>query len=310
MNLLKRNNKAMFFTVIAVILLSIFLLSFSIYSEYNERTSVKERITTLNNFIFSLEKDISRQGYISGYRALLSLGDHITSTGQFIPDSRIALTEAIINGSIEGNSINLMEGYRLPDLNQRISEIADKMHLFVNYSLKNINITQEDPWNVNLNIEMELFIIDKNGLASWNKTRVIVSKIEITDFEDPLYVINTNGFVVNKVIKNEFATFVSGNNVSNLTLHVNSSKYIASNLAPSFLDRLEGRMTPNEHGIESLVNLPKLSSQGIDIKEKSVVDYIYFSSSYPSSRNINGMPSWFRLDEDHLETYGVEGLVI
>jgi hypothetical protein len=202
-----------------------------------------------------------------------------------------------------------MEGYKLPELNERISEMAGKMNLFVNYTLKNINVTQEDPWNVNLNIEIDLFIKDKNGLASWNKTKVLVSKIEIVNFEDPLYVIHTNGLVVNKIVKNEMEIFVSGTNVSNLTSHVNYSRYIASSSAPSFLDRLEGKIAANENGIESLVYLPKLSSQGIELEEKSVVDYIYFSEADPTSYNIDGMPSWFRIDEDHLEVYEVENLV-
>jgi hypothetical protein len=79
-NMEMKNKRGMFFTIIAIMLLSIFLISFYLYSESKENNSIKERITSINNFIFSLEKDVSRQGYISGYRALLALEDHITST--------------------------------------------------------------------------------------------------------------------------------------------------------------------------------------------------------------------------------------
>ena len=68
---------------------------------------------------------------------------------------------------------------------------------------------------------------------------------------------------------------------------------------------LKGNKEPNENGIESLVYLPDLSTQGIAVKDKSVVDYIYFSNNYPASQTIAGMPAWFKIDNNHLSTYGV-----
>ena len=47
---------------------------------------------------------------------------------------------------------------------------------------------------------------------------------------------------------------------------------------------------------------------GISIKEKTCVDYIYFSASSPPSHHIQNMPSWFEIDDDHLDTYEVSGL--
>jgi hypothetical protein len=309
MGVISLNKKGIFFTIIAIILLSFFLISFSFYSFIEDRGPINKRVTTLNNFVFSLEKDLSRQGYISGYRAILSIEDYITSTGLFLEDAESSIKEAILNGTIKNETLNLMEGYRLPELNLRISEFGNKMNLIVNYSLKNIYVSQEDPWNVKIDMEMEIFIKDKNNLASWNKTEIISSKIEIIDFEDPFYVINTNGLVVNKITRTSYEPFVSGNNVTNLFLHVNSSNYIASSLAPSFLDRLEGKTNANINGVESLVYLPDLSSQGLKIKEKSVVDYIYFSDEGDGSYVVDGMPYWFRIDEVHLDIYGVRDLI-
>ncbi len=62
---------------------------------------------------------------------------------------------------------------------------------------------------------------------------------------------------------------------------------------------------PNPAGIESLIYLPKLSGAGLEIKDKSCVDYIYFSINNPASHNIQGMTSlsWFKLDDAHLAIY-------
>ena len=305
------NKKGIFFTILVIAILSLFLISYTMYSFIQDRSSINKRIKTMNNFVFSLEQDMSRQIYISGYRALLSLQTHITEQGQFLDSSEESIKEVLLNGTIETQNISLMEGYKLEDWSSRISEFGEQTNLLINYSLKDVRVFQEDPWNVKIEMSINIFIQDKSGLASWNRTQNISSKISILDFEDPLYLISTNGKVVNKINKTVYEPFVTGTDVSNLILHVGNSSYIDSIDAPSYLDRLEGKISanPEGNGIESLVYLPKLSGQGIAIKDKSVVDYIYFSANNPSAHNIQGMPSWFKIDDAHLDIYQVSGLV-
>jgi len=258
-----KNKKAMFFTLLAIAMLSLFLITYSSYSIIKDRSAIDKRISTMNNFVFSLEEDMSRQIYISTYRAILGIENYITSEGEFITDSKTTIEEALLNGTINEISIDLMEDYRLKDWSSRVSEISGKMNLLVNYSLKEISVSQEDPWNVKVETKIDFFIRDKAGLASWNRTSIIITKVEITGFEDPLYLIKTNGKITNKVDKTIYQPFTDEDDVSNLTLHVNDSYYIASSSAPSFLDRLEGNIVANSNGIESLVNLEKLLEQGI-----------------------------------------------
>jgi len=228
------NKRAMFFTMTAIIILCLFLLSYTIYSVVQDRKVINKRIDSMNNFVFSLEKDMSRQGYISGYRAILSLESYITSNGTFLSNSQDSIKETILNGTINGQSVNLMEGFKLSDWNSRVRDFGNKMNLDINYSLTNVTVTQDDPWNVNINMEISILIKDKENLASWNKNETITSKIEITNFEDPLYIGNTNGLVANKINKTIYIPFVNGNNITNLILHNQRSYYIESTTAPSF----------------------------------------------------------------------------
>jgi hypothetical protein len=184
------------------------------------------------------------------------------------------------------------------------------MNLDVNYTILSVSVSQKNPWNILIEVILDISIKDRNNLASWNKTQVIQSEIPISGFEDPLYLINSGGKIAKKINKTQFQEFVSGTNVSNLSLQVQNFYYISSPLAPSFLDRLEGKTSPSEQGIESLVYLPELSVQGILVMDKSVVDYIYFSSDNPSSHHIQGIPPWFRIDDAHLPVYQVSGLTI
>jgi hypothetical protein len=180
----------------------------------------------------------------------------------------------------------------------------------LNLSLTNIEIWigQEDPWHVTVILNATLNLTDQAGLARWHKNESIKSKISIENFQDPLYLINTNGKVARKINKTIYKNYVSGSNVENLTLHLENKYYESNSDAPSFINRLEGRLEGDENGIESFVYLQDLSSQGLETEEKTLIDHLYFSSSNPVSYQISGMPSWFQIDENHLNKYQVEGL--
>jgi hypothetical protein len=304
------NKKGFFFTTIAILVVSLFLISLAISSQIKDRTDTEKRIESMDTFVFSLEKDISRQVYISGYRAILSTESYITGTGKFLNDSESSIKEALINGTISNESMNMMEGFILKDWESRTTNLGNKVNVYVNYSINSISVTQEDPWNVLIETNINLSVTDKGNLASWEKTETIKSKIEVIGFEDPIYLIGTNGPITNKINKTVFQPFANGTDVSNLTAHLTKSYYTESTGAPSFLMRLEGNLNPSPNGIESLVYIPKLTNQSIQTSDKSLVDYIYFSQANPTSYRIQGMPSWFKLDDAHITAYNLTSLKI
>jgi hypothetical protein len=304
-----KNKRGQFFTLIAIIVISIFLLSYIIYNiEHQNRKSIHNRIDSMNNFVFSLKEDFRRQIYITGFRIIYLYEDKIGSTGSPINNLNSSFEEAFKNGTINGEYQDLLNGIKLGDIVSSLSAKANENNLNLTIGVHNLTITQQDPWHVKINILTDILIQDKNNLASWNNTETISAEISITNFEDPLYIINTNGLVANKINKSEYV--FKEDDLTNLSLQYQNSLYIASPTAPSFLDRLQNKTTANQNGIESLVYLPKLSAQGISLKDRSVVDYIYFSNDIPS-HNIQGMPiPWFRLDDAHLGVYNVTGKVI
>ena len=302
-----RNKRGVFFTTIVIIILALFYMSFTFYPKTEERKNVRERIITMNNFVFSIEEDMSRQIYISGHRAILSIESYILDQGNYIPDAEGALNEALINGTIYSQNMSLMEGYKLEVWKKRVTDLGDKLNLEVNYTILNVTIEQDNPWDVKISTTINISIEDKGKLASWKKVSIIISRVKVEGFEDPLYLINSNGLISNVIKKTKYSAFVSGSDISNLSAHTTNSYYIASSSAPSFIDRLEGKLTSNQQGIESLIDVAQFSGQGVSPKDKSVVDYIYFSTNNPSSCTVTppGMPSWFKLDDSHLSTYQV-----
>ena len=74
--------------------------------------------------------------------------------------------------------------------------------------------------------------------------------------------------------------------------------------------RFEGNLGNSTYGIESLVNLDEFQQQGLAIKDRSIVDYIYFGTKSTTNFRINNTPEWFKIDQGHLEFYQVENITI
>ncbi|MEM3074450.1 MAG: hypothetical protein QW727_00710 [Candidatus Pacearchaeota archaeon] len=297
-----KNKKAQVMTLIAIFLIILIFITFEVFSISQQRYSTATRISTMENFLNSIELNLERQIFISGFRIIFIAEDEIIKSGNYINDINYFFNESFFNGTVNGEENDILLGARYRDLIDSINEKAGKINVIINMSNSSIYVYQSDPWNVKITFISNFIMEDKSNLARWNKIQNITATIPIEGFEDPIYFINTNGKISNKINKTIYDAFPS-NNTSVLIEHTKNSYYISSNLSPSFLDRIEGKITPNQYGIESLVYLPKLENQGIQVKQKSIVDYIYFSSLNPQPHQIQGMPSWFKLDSGHLEIY-------
>ena len=306
------NKKSMFFSIIAITLISLIIFSFTTCTNYKLRDKVmvtETRIYSMNSFIDDVEKDIERGLYISGFRSLMSMEQYITNNGIFLYDTNSCFKEAFLNGSINNSQMGLMNESTFINWTQRIKEEAVKLDIIVDFDIHDMIIYQENPWAVNIAINVTLNVEDVKKTASWQRPLYITTNISIQELEDPLYVINSHGRVTNTIIKTDITDFIGPNNeTTNLKTHVNNSYYIESNTAPSFIMRLEGNLSGSPYGIESLVNLEKFQAQEVPIRDRSVVDYIYFGDQTTTNFNIKDMQSWFKLDGGHLETYECEDL--
>jgi len=308
----KFNKKGMFFTIMTIAVLSLFVVSYGVHSYVKDRTAINKRIETMNNFVFSIEQDLPRKLYLSGFTTIFLIEKYIAETGSYISngdDFNSLFQEAFYDGSIKGvdhaSEGGIMYGVTLSGILNSLNDMAKDMNM--NISLVNpvVSVGQEDPWNVKISLTTNLLIEDDGNLALWERLAVINSYVPIKNFEDPLYLVETNGLITNKINQTPYDVPVL---LSDLSNHVEGKYYINSSDGPSFIDRLEGKKTESVEGtgIESLVYLPDLSAQGIPVKDKSVVDYIYFSVSDPDPLTTpDGMPDWFKLDDPHVLIYGV-----
>lgn len=310
---MEMNKKAIIYTSAAIALTIVVVLTYSAYTSFklNERMDpIQTRIDTVNFFIKDIEKDLGKGIFISGFRTLLSFNQYITTNGTYLDDVNVRFKEAFLNGTIKNISFSLMQDSTFTDWANRISAQADKVDVLFNYTVNDIRLNQSDPWSVDIGVNITLDVRDKRNTSYWIRERYLITKISIIDFEDPFYIVNSGGRVTNTIRKSNITNFVVNHDVTNLLIHTNNSYYIVHNDSSSFLMRLEGKTGNSSAGIESLVNLDKFIAQGLPIKDKSIVDSIYFGNKSTINYRINNTPEWFKIDQDHLETYQVEDITI
>ena len=308
-----KSKKAVFFTIAAIILSMAIILSIDVYTGYRlkEKMDVIEtRVNTMNNFIKDVEQDLKNGVYISSFRAFLSVGQYIASNGTIIGDVEETFNELFIDGTINGQEASLMVDSTITDWAERIRAEADEIDIIANFTIEDTTLSQEDPWYLTVSININMEIRDKKETSSWSINKEVRTNVSILGLEDPLYVKNSYGRVSNTIRHSPFGYFVTGNNVDNLLEQINESYYIATNMSPSYLMRLEGNLANSTMGIESFVNLQEFIDQSLTTKDRSAVDYIYFGNQTTTNHRINQTPSWFKLDSGHLTTYGVQDLVI
>lgn len=302
----------MFFLMLTIVILSLFILSITFFSDTMKRKSIQKRVETLSDFVSSNEKDLEGQLYVFGFRALYLINQEIVEGNPPTPVSDVGLlfNESFFEGTINGGEKPLLVDADFDAVKSRLQGRADRMNAEFEFNDTTISIAQEDPWNIKFTFSSNFTVKDKNNLASWSKTFVSVSNIQIEGFTDPMYAVKTGGNVLNSVKKTPYDPFAS--NPENLTAHIDGNYYKASASGPSFLQRMEGKFEEpgGNAGIESFVDPEELenSIEGYHAELKSVVDYIYFSEDSPSFCTVTPSPIyWFKLDNEnnHLANYNV-----
>jgi hypothetical protein len=311
--LIQKNKRGQIFTLIAISLVVLMFLSIQIYSHLREKEMIKNRIKSMDSFMTSIEKNLERQIYISGFRIIFLAIDQISTKGTYITNLDTFINESFFNGTVGGVPQNLMIGATRDNLTSSINEKAIKINVNVSMNNTFISITQDDPWSIKITMFSDFILEDVQGLARWEKRQNITTYVPIVGFQDPFYLVNSNGKMGSPKLSGKInKTIYDGNynvsgDISNLSDHFEEGYYTNNSDAPSFLKRLKGNFSSDPNGIESFVDTDILVSlideggQQLNYWDptgtKSVVDYIYFNTgSSVAGNSIVGMPSRFKID--------------
>lgn len=322
------NKRGVFFTFIAAVLLGIFIIIYTPAADITlqkDTQAVSTRLFIIDNFINEVENSYLRIVLrATAYKSIYSFMLYINSTGEYVKNFDSSFAEVMINGTLNGVQIDsitqkkIMENNTLLNWSDRIIQASGDAFI-VNTSIKIINVSaqQTGPWSIDLILTIDLQV--KSNVAAWNRTNIaITASLPVEGFDDPLYLVNTNGLYANN-IKASSVKFDEWN-ISQVREHLRNGTYVhwQDSEAPSFLMRLTNTTTNSSCcGIESLVNPNKISSPD---RIESYVDYLFWNHSFnlqcPLLYNITnpstGQGLWdefmyFKLDLNNVIRYNITG---
>lgn len=307
------NRKGFVFTTIAILIVISLLFIFAVHERLLPRTIAQTgRVQTMDRYIANLEEDLPRAAYIAGYRSLIAMEEHISSTGEYLTDVDAAFTSVFANGTINGSSYAIMENSTFGEFSQAFAQLAASQGMHADLTVISLEAYHEDPWFVTLNISVRTELADRAGAARFNRTTFVQATVPIDSIKDPLYTVSTQGRAPHIVVRSNLTgpLIDEDNDTTQLQLLLNNTLYLASSEAPSFMQRFSGDLSPSPNGIESLVRVGELDAQGIAVEScKSIVDHLYFGAADtdPNYLVVNMDSDVFWLDQEHLEEYGAEG---
>ncbi|MGV8162673.1 MAG: hypothetical protein ACP5N2_05070 [Candidatus Nanoarchaeia archaeon] len=299
-------------TLIALILFVVFF-SVENYTFKDQQTLYQRRILVMNDFVKAFNQDFERAMQISSFRTMIALEDHVATTSKYLNSTSNSFQETVYNGTIDGQKANMMDNSSIKDYIQRSNTIASELGLQLDANITSITLTQNDPWTIAVSMNVSLSINDTTGLAHWNYNKIYTSYIPIINLRDPIYSVSTKNRAANSIRTLNHSYFVSPtNNTDNLLEHINGTYYLASNIAPSFLMRFENNNSHSPQGIESIVDVKRLSDQDLDVDSNAIkIDFIYFNNlSGIKVCEVLEIPSSYRfvITTDRLDTYNISGL--
>ena len=214
--------KGIFYSLMMAMFITSILALIVFYSQAKpSNIDVSIRSSEMDYFTKSIENDLARFMEINGRRALISAVSQTIVNGTGLDNSQLRLIEMIENGTLYGKPAPLIDINNLEHWKLNISNIASNLGFHVDFKNLEINITQNDSFNILFNVTLYVNISNDNtrmGILKNITSNVIVS---VEDIEDPIFPLNTYG----RIIK-----FIRKSNVSKstapLVMGQNSSGYV------------------------------------------------------------------------------------
>ncbi len=298
-------------SLLLVVLIAVFMSS-NRYKLQDKQESIQIRIISVNDFVKNMNNDIHRASYISAFRSLIALENQITTSGIFLSDTKKSFKETFFYGTINNTNVSIMENSSFSNYLKRVKLVASEIGINLNVNVTKINLTQTDPWSINVHVFTDINVTDISKTVSFVYSKEHITNVPIVDLRDPLYGVFSKNKIPNTIRIFNQSELVYNNETTNLTNLINGSYYIATNLSPNFIMRFENNNSPSEFGIESIVNVHALSSQDLDVYPDRVkVDYIYFNDiSTNKVCNVQNIdPNLeFVINSERLELYEVNEL--
>jgi len=305
-----RGKKGYIYTIAVLFFTGLLLAVFYTQSNIGATSSEQTVTLTMNDFLNDFERDAERAAFIAGFRSLIALEEHVASQGEYLNNFTGSFEEAFLNASVNGLPYEVVANATFTDYLERVDYEAQQTGMKFAVLVQEVKAYHLTPWIVAIDFTLEVSLNDSRDRTRFQYEKTLSSSFLINDLRDPVYSVETNNKAPNTIRTITYDEFVDDtgdkNDTTVLSEFLNESYYVASENAPNFLMRFSGNFSSDENGIQSLVNLDELDSQGIIINVAySVVDYEYFTNTGADWCNIQNMPNYFKVSEENSDFYEI-----
>ena len=198
-------RKGIMFSIIlfflAVTLTGLIAIQRSLISYRRERIYIEMRIKSLNNMYDSLIRDAGSTLDTSLRRAMSAAFSNVSSPpGIGLSEANETLKELVLDGTLDGVPVqDLMENATFPYWIEKIEKIGVLKGFYIDITLHTLEIKPYDSFNLLAEAKMNVNITDIQGVAALNRLTLVKKPVSIEGLEDPLYPLNTGGFMTNTI---------------------------------------------------------------------------------------------------------------
>ncbi len=174
----------------------IFYITYYMASSQNIGHETTESIITdqVIELARSMENDFERGITISCKRAMLSAINTIIMNGEYLTDSREAIKELMLNGTLNGNVSIIMGDNRLSDWRDKI--LAVESGFLADASFSDPDIENWDGLHVLVRINLTINVSDVDGIARVDRHYQKDVAVPVQGLEDPIFPLSTMGYVM------------------------------------------------------------------------------------------------------------------
>lgn len=256
------NKKGIIFSLMAILLVSIFVFSLKPISHYtlvNRVPVIESRIQISNDYVADLEDSyLERVLFISSRGALKTYLDEKKDADKFDTEDTFKTTFDNLLKSGKYGAMN--NNFNISNILNDIINLANEtMYIETNFKFGESDIYQNiSPWFITVVLEINYTV--NASLSRWEISRNITSEVSIFDLYDPYIAINTNNPSPNVLRKIKRTTISNPDEPSSWGLNnfknlINNQEYRYYNYSPSFYMRVLNQSGSSECcGIESVIN--------------------------------------------------------
>lgn len=270
-------NKAVFFSLMAILLLAVIALQFAGRQKIvieSESETLDTRFAIANNLVNDVEFNIlPRLLEADVGRALDAIAFHVNDTGYLatIEALRVLVNESVMNSTSRPGIRAFVGNATLPaQLPVLAAFVREQLRSDLAVRMTNVSVWQDNVTGyMQVGASADATIELRTGFANWSRRRRISTLVDVEGLHDPLAL--RNGLVPPTVRFNE------GNfSLATLPGVIMNRTYTYDMRAPSYLQRFTGE-GESDQGIESLVGLNANARPGTDLLRASFVDWCYWS---------------------------------